>query len=128
MTMVGADYSRGPLTLDLSVGRTAGLGEYRGRSGGRMNVAMTGVYPWAGYGVNERVAVWAVTGYGRGGLHLAPNEGGILEAGMAMGMTAVGGQGDLVGSTTSAGFALAFKADALGARPPASCSTGLAAG
>ena len=33
-TMVGADYSRGALTLGLSVGRTLGLGGYGGPSGG----------------------------------------------------------------------------------------------
>ena len=47
-TMVGADYSRGALTVGLSVGRTLGLGGYRGPSGGQMSPSMTGVYPgWA---------------------------------------------------------------------------------
>ena len=48
-TMVGADYSRGALTLGLSVGRTLGLGGYSGPSGGRMSTSMTGFYPWVGY-------------------------------------------------------------------------------
>ena len=41
-TMIGADYSRGALTLGLSVGRTLGLGGYSGPSGGRMSTSMTG--------------------------------------------------------------------------------------
>ncbi len=53
-TMVGADYSRGALTVGLSVGRTLGLGGYRGTSGGQMSTSMTGVYPWVGYQVNDR--------------------------------------------------------------------------
>ena len=60
-TMVGADYSRGALTVGLSVGRTLGLGGYSGRSGGQMTTSMIGVYPvypWVGYQVNERVSVW----------------------------------------------------------------------
>ena len=72
-TMVGADYSRGALTVGLSVGRTAGMGGYGGASGGRMSTSMTGVYPWVGYQVNDRVSVWGVTGYGAGALSLTPD-------------------------------------------------------
>ena len=69
-TMIGADYSRGALTVGLSVGRTLGLGGYSGPSGGRMSTSMTGFYPWVGYQVNDRVSVWGVTGYGTGALSL----------------------------------------------------------
>ena len=44
-TMAGADYSRGPLTVGLSVGRTLGLGSYRGPSGGRMSGSRCGGRP-----------------------------------------------------------------------------------
>ena len=56
-TMFGADYSRGAVTVGLSAARTLGLGGYRGTSGGQMTTSMTGVYPWVGYQVNERVSV-----------------------------------------------------------------------
>ena len=39
------------------------MGGYSGPSGGRMTTSMTGVYPWVGYQVNDRVSVWGVTGY-----------------------------------------------------------------
>ena len=42
--MAGADYSRGPLPVGLSVGRTLRLGGYRGPSGGRMSRSMIGFY------------------------------------------------------------------------------------
>ena len=48
-TMFGADYSRGPLIVGLSVGRTLGLGGYGGASTGQMTSSMTGFYPWLGY-------------------------------------------------------------------------------
>ena len=112
-TMVGADYSRGALTVGLSVGRTAGLGGYSGPSGGRMSTSMTGVYPWAGYQVNDRVSVWGVTGYGTGSLSLTPDGASALETGVSMAMSAVGTRGELIGSRATGGFALAFKADAL---------------
>ena len=112
-TMLGADYARGPLTVGLSVGRTQGLGDYGGPNTGQMTTSMTGVYPWAGYQVNDRVSVWGVTGYGTGGLSLTPGDAMVLETDMSMAMTAVGTRGDLVGSRRTGGFALAFKADAL---------------
>ena len=112
-TMVGADYSRGALTVGLSVGRTLGLGGYRGTSGGQMSTSMTGFYPWVGYQVNDRVSVWGVTGYGTGSLNLTPDGASALETGVSMAMSAVGTRGELIGSRATGGFALAFKADAL---------------
>ena len=112
-TMVGADYSRGALTLGLSVGRTLGLGGYSGPSGGQMNTSMTGFYPWVGYQINDRVSVWGVTGYGTGSLNLTPDGASALETGVSMAMSAVGTRGELIGSRATGGFALAFKADAL---------------
>ena len=112
-SMFGADWARGPLTLGLSVGRTLGLGGYRGPSGGRMSTSMTGFYPWVGYQVNDRVSVWGVTGYGSGSLSLTPDGQSALETGVSMAMTAVGTRGELIGSRATGGFALAFKADAL---------------
>ena len=112
-TMVGADYSRGALTVGLSVGRTLGLGGYRGTSGGQMSTSMTGVYPWVGYQVNDRVSVWGTTGYGTGALSLTPDAASALETGVSMMMSAVGTRGELLGSRATGGFALAFKADAL---------------
>ena len=112
-TMVGADYSRGALTVGLSVGRTLGLGGYRGTSGGQMSTSMTGVYPWVGYQVNDRVSVWGTTGYGTGALSLTPDAASAMETGVSMMMSAVGTRGELIGSRATGGFALAFKADAL---------------
>ena len=112
-TMVGADYSRGALTLGLSVGRTLGLGGYSGPSGGQMSTSMTGFYPWVGYQVNDRVSVWGVTGYGTGSLNLTPDGTSALETGVSMAMSAIGTRGELIGSRATGGFALAFKADAL---------------
>ena len=112
-TMLGADYSRGPLIVGLSVGRTLGLGGYGGPSAGQVTSSMTGFYPWLGYQVNDRVSVWGVTGYGTGALSLTPDGAAALETGMSMAMTAAGTRADLIGSRATGGFALAFKADAL---------------
>ena len=113
-TMFGADYSRGALTVGLSVGRTLGLGGYRrDASAGQMTTSMTGFYPWVGYQVNDRVSVWGVTGYGTGGLSLTPEGRSAMETGVSMAMSAVGTRGELIGARATGGFSLAFKADAL---------------
>ena len=111
-TMVGADYATGPLVAGLSLAHSRGLGGYDGVSAGRVTSAVTGLYPWLGYQVSERVSVWGVTGYGAGGLLLTPAGGAALESGLSMKMAGAGTRGELVGNGT-VGFGLAFKADVL---------------
>ena len=112
-TMLGADYTRGRLVAGLSLARSQGLGGYDGRHAGQVESSATGLYPWLGYRVNDRVSVWGVTGYGAGAMRLTPDGAAGLESGLAMAMAAAGTRGDLVGSRAGGGFALAFKADAL---------------
>ena len=111
-TMVGADYAKGPLVTGLSLSNSRGLGEYAGVSGGQVASAVTGLYPWLGYTLSDRVSVWGVTGYGKGALTLTPGEGAALTSGLSMAMAAAGTRGALVAGGAS-GFELAFKADAL---------------
>ena len=112
-TMLGADYSRGRLVAGLSLARSQGLGGYDGRHVGRVESSATGLYPWLGYRVNDRVSVWGVTGYGTGAMRLTPDGTAGLESGLSMAMAAAGTRGELAGSRAGGGFALAFKADAL---------------
>ena len=111
-TMVGADYAKGPLVAGLSLSNSRGLGEYAGVSGGQVASAVTGLYPWLGYTLSDRVSVWGVTGYGKGALTLMPGEGAALTSGLSMAMAAAGTRGALVAGGAR-GFELAFKADAL---------------
>ena len=111
-TMLGADYARGPLVAGLSLSHSRGLGEYAGVAAGQVLSSVTGLYPWLGYEVTDRVTVWGVGGYGAGGMLLTPDSGPALESGLSMAMAAAGTRGELVAGGAS-GFALAFKADAL---------------
>ena len=111
-TLFGADYAKGPLVVGLSLARSAGLGDYAGTDSGRVASAVTGLYPWVGYKLNERVSLWGVTGYGAGGMLLTPEGGPGLESSLSMKMTAAGTRGELVARGRD-GFGLAFKADAL---------------
>ena len=112
-TMIGTDYTRGPLTIGLSMNRSLGVGSYDGPGAGVVTSTLTGFFPWVSYHVSDRLAVWGVTGYGTGTLGLTPGNDRALETGMGMAMTAVGTRGELLGSRVGGGFALAFKADAL---------------
>ena len=110
--MFGADYAKGPLVTGLSLSNSRGLGEYAGVTAGQVASAVTGLYPWLGYKLSDRVSVWGVTGYGKGALTLMPGEGAALTSGLSMAMAAAGTRGALVAGGAS-GFELAFKADAL---------------
>ena len=110
--MFGADYAKGPLVAGLSLSNSRGLGEYAGVTAGQVASAVTGLYPWLGYKLSDRVSVWGVTGYGKGALTLTPGEGAALTSGLSMAMGAAGTRGALVTNGTN-GFELAFKADAL---------------
>ena len=113
-TMFGAGYAKGPLVtgLSLSHSRGRGLGESAGVAGGQVASSVTGLYPWLGYKVTDRVTVWGVAGYGVGGLLLTPESGMALESGLSMAMAAAGARRELIAGGAG-GFELAFKADAL---------------
>ena len=121
-TMFGADYANGPLMAGLMLSHRRGLGGYQGADIGQGASSVTGLHPWVGYKLTERVTLWGVTGYGRGSLSLTPGEAVslptslaapvALKGGLSMSMLAGGVRGDLVDSGAG-GFGLAFKADAL---------------
>ena len=110
--MAGADYAQGPVLLGLSLARSWGLGDYTGRvSGGRVTSSVTGLYPWLGYRLTDRVTVFAVGGHGMGGMVLRHPGAAHLEAGLSMSMVSAGARGRLAGGGAS-GFRLSYKADA----------------
>ena len=111
-TMFGADYTKGPLVVGVSLANSRGLGSYAGVDEGRVASSVTGLYPWLGYRATDRVTVWGVAGYGAGGVMLTPGGAPALESGLSMAMAAGGTRGELIAGG-SGGFGLAFKADAL---------------
>ena len=110
-SMFGADYAKGRMVTGVSLSHSRGLGRYAGVDSGRVDSAVTGLYPWIGYKASERVTVWTVAGYGAGGLMLSPGAGPPIETGLSMAMAAGGGRGQILGG--GEGFGLAFKADTL---------------
>ena len=111
-TMFGADYATGRMVTGLSLARSMSLGGYQAEATGEVQSAVTGLYPWLGYQLSDRVSVWGVAGYGSGALLLTPGSGAALESDLSMAMAAGGTRGELLAGGAG-GFALAFKADAL---------------
>ena len=93
--------------------RESGEPSYAGVAGGQVASSVTGLYPWVGYQVSDRISVWGVTGYGWGALRLEPEGGAALKSDLSMAMAAAGTRGEIIGAGGTGGFELAFKADAL---------------
>ena len=70
--LLGADWTRGDWTAGLAVSHSRGDGAYRGEGGGTVSATLTGLWPWVGHSLGERLSVWGVAGYGDGSLTLEP--------------------------------------------------------
>ena len=103
-TMLGTDYAKGPLVVGVSLSRSRGLGSYAGVAGGQVTSSVTGLYPWVGYPLSDRISVWGVTGYGWGALRLEPEGGAALKSDLSMAMAAAGTRGEIIGAGGTGGF------------------------
>ena len=112
---VGADYRRGRWTGGAALSHSEAEADYRSDAGeGRVAVSVTGLYPYAGFEVTDRVSVWGAGGYGEGGLQVKPDEGERAKADLRLTMVAAGLRGTLVERPD--GLEAAAKADVLQVR------------
>ena len=78
--LIGADWASERWTAGLAVGHSRGTGGYRmggcteDNCAGEMEATLTGVYPYAGMKLTERLSAWAAAGYGSGDLTVTPRE------------------------------------------------------
>ena len=86
--------------------------------------SLTGLYPYAGYDLTERLSLWGVAGYGQGDLTLTLQDGASYRADMDLTMAAVGVRGDIVSGQRAGGLSLAFESDALLVRTTSEASSG----
>ena len=116
--MVGVDWARENWTAGLIVSRSIGEGHYAGNSEGRVEAALTGLYPWGRLALSEQVEAWGAAGYGTGELSVTPKKPGTDEDGatirtdLDLRMTAAGLRGSLLDGAED-GLTLAAKTDAL---------------
>ena len=127
--MLGTDYAAGRWIAGLSLSFSEGDGTYRldGREGA-LNSSMTGLYPYVGYDITDRLSAWGMAGYGRGDMTLTlldSTEAIRTDIGLTMG--AMGARGELVPRTEAAGFGLAVTSDVLVVSTTSDAAAGMAA-
>ncbi|MCY4542350.1 MAG: cadherin-like beta sandwich domain-containing protein [Rhodobacteraceae bacterium] len=99
----------------LAVGRTTGIGGWHAEGNGRTDITaeLTGLYPYGGLSLGERLSAWMVTGYARGTLVAKPKDGEAQSADLSMAMGAVGLRGLMARQTQDGtGMTLALTTDA----------------
>ena len=81
---------------------------------GEVEATLTGVWPYAGLTLTERLSAWAAAGYGAGELKLTPGgeTDGPFTADLTMAMGAAGIRGEVLTPPPEGGLALALKGDA----------------
>ena len=123
---LGADWSSGPLTAGLSLSRSGGDGGWMFKGAqGEVESSLTGLYPYVGYDLTDRVSLWGVGGYGRGEIELRmPGGNETVRMDTDLSMAAGGVRGDIV---SGASGAVSVKADALFARAGSEAARGIAA-
>ena len=111
--MLGADYAIGRWVVGLPLSHSRGDGSWHSadRGAGNMASSLTGLYPYAGYELTERLSLWGTAGYGQGDLALMMQGGESYHTAMDLTMAAVGARGDLV--RQAGGLSLALESDAL---------------
>ncbi len=129
--MLGIDWRNGERSGGLMLSRSRGEGDYRSSAAGgaasddgRISATLTGLYPWLGHRVNDRLTLWGVAGYGRGTLTLTPAGEDALSAGIGLTMGSVGARGRL--GAGAEGVVLAWEADALALRTTSDAASGVA--
>ncbi len=120
--LIGADWASARWTAGLAMGHSTGTGGYRkggecgenedDRCAGGVEAALTGVYPYAGWDLTERLSVWAAAGHGAGEVTLEPDRAATLSADLTMSMGAAGLRGEVLRPEHGVGLALAVKGDA----------------
>ena len=109
--LLGADVASARWTAGLALGHTHGAWDWRSPTGrGGLEAALTGVYPYAGYALSERVSAWAAGGAGAGVVTVKPKDRSALRADLTLVMGAAGVRGEIA-RPADAGLTLAVTAD-----------------
>ena len=135
--LIGADWASAPgsrrWTAGLAVGHARGTGSYRegggcdantagtgadgdpgaSRCAGEVEATLTGLWPYGGLQLTDRLSAWGALGYGAGEMKLMPGgDTSPFTADLTMAMGAAGLRGEVLTPPPEGGFALAVKGDA----------------
>ena len=120
--LIGADWASGSgaehWTAGLAVGRSTGSGDYSvgdcasDACSGEVEATLTGLYPYAGVSLSERLSLWAAAGHGTGEVTVRPDGSAALSADLTMSMGAAGMRSEVLRPAGGDGLALAMTGDA----------------
>ena len=117
--LIGADWASDPGSgsgrwiAGLALGHSTGTGGWRGANGGgSIEATLSGLYPYAGMDLTERLSVWAAAGHGSGEVTVTRDGEGGLTADLTMSMGAAGLRSEVLRPEGSDGLLLALKGDA----------------
>ena len=114
----GAGSGSGRWIAGLAIGHSIGTGGWRrggdcdANCGGGIEANLTGLYPYAGIDLTERLSVWAAAGYGAGEVTVTPEGGAGQTADLTMAMGAAGLRSQVLRPQDGNGLSLDFKGDA----------------
>ena len=123
---VGVDYGCFRCLFGVALTHSSADGNFGfgNRDSARVESTVTGLYPYFGYQVSDRLWVWGVAGYGTGDMMSVPASGAEAEqADLTTRLAAVGARGDLLSGM--GGYSLALKADAMMVRTKTDEEVGL---
>ena len=131
--LLGADAEWNRLLAGIMVSQSSGDGSYRLDSGrseqagdeGTVESSMTGVYPYARLGLNERVSAWGLVGVGSGELTLHQKGQGPMETDLGMRMGALGVKGRVLDGSGPSGIGINVKSDAMWVRTTSERTQGM---
>ena len=118
---LGADVSQDRWLAGLALSLSEGTGSFdviEDDEAARLESSLNSLFPYARYGVTDRVSVWGFLGYGAGELTLierrdeAHASDTATKTGLRMRMGAIGVRGEILSPTESNGLSLAVKTDA----------------
>ena len=123
--LIGADWSSpragpGSWTAGLAIGHSTGMGGWRTGNcaaegdtncGGKIEAVLTGLYPYAGVDLTDRLSVWLAAGHGAGEVTVRPDEVAPFTADLTMSMGAAGLRSEVLKPADSGGLSLALKGD-----------------
>ncbi len=127
--VLGLDYRTARWLTGVALSWSDGDGRYRSAiDSGALDSHLAGVYPYGRYALTDRLSVWGVLGYGRGGMRLQQAAEGedtreAVKTGIGMGMGAAGLRGIVYSSEAGE---LAVKSDALWVRTRSDATDGMA--
>ena len=115
--LIGADWASERWTAGLALGHSTGTGGWRKggacdlNCGGAIEATLSGVYPYAGLDLTERLTLWAAAGHGSGEVTVTPEGEAGLTADLTLAMGAAGLRSEVLRPVDGNGLALAVKGD-----------------